>query len=508
MHCVYLAPDGFLCPSFSHENINEALVQIKIDRIFYNEMNQELLLLHEFNPSISSDEPQPQMGLYRFHVPFQHNQPSVILDQSNLKTPQLLFPSTQAAHFKYICESLNRRFLACQVVPDGTQVYVIDRVSSKSFCITIKYPRTNRILSRGLIWNTHSTDPLRSQDLMIITTLGIEHYRVSSARQDCKYVKVYQYNIYGYWYTPKFQVLVVASISPASNTILRAYVLGDMHLGKIHKLDLTRRVDKHDIEVLDLYDCLYILVLDRDVAVMNIQLYGVTRHLLEHVITCSLDAPDDSTRFHFFGLDNLLICYNCAYQVGQFYDLEGPSSSKDVSDLIAPFTNPLPIGHMEDTDNFQWIFLPPAHVLQLDRQTKNVRAIRSLRLDLKQIQSCVARHPDMIPFLLRRGQGVVAKCILFQYLTEAMAIHDPIECFIQSFQLMHQDHDVQHHAVENDDHQKTEAVTDLRNKNGQSIILSEECFNAVWKPAFENSVRFVVYLMIDHVRTNRLPIQF
>lgn len=111
--------------------------------------------------------------------------------------------------------SLDFSFLACQT--SSTQVVVIDTKQHQKYNITIKTSSsvlTNRILPNGLIWSDHGGG---SQDLIVVTQFGLELYKVSAGRRQCKLSRtVSEYSpqalLDSFWYDPTCRLVVLLYI--------------------------------------------------------------------------------------------------------------------------------------------------------------------------------------------------------------------------------------------------------------------------------------------------------
>ena len=73
--------------------------------------------------------------------------------------------------------SLDRRFLAVQ--RSSTDVDVVDLETSDQWTARIRAKGGNQLLCDGVIWSEHSTKPGSSQDLVLVTSHGLEFFKVS-----------------------------------------------------------------------------------------------------------------------------------------------------------------------------------------------------------------------------------------------------------------------------------------------------------------------------------------
>ena len=91
-----------------------------------------------------------------------------------------------------------------------TTVTVVDIEFHKKWTITIKNPDENRILPSGLCWSEHGGG---SQDLIIVTLKGLELYKVSASRGQCKLSRAITQSCYAFWYEPNHRMMLIASTS-------------------------------------------------------------------------------------------------------------------------------------------------------------------------------------------------------------------------------------------------------------------------------------------------------
>ena len=97
--------------------------------------------------------------------------------------------------------SLDGRILAIQ--PSLVHIIVLVLKSRRQWSITIKasndIDKANRILTDGVIWSEHGGN---SQDLIIVTIKGLELYKISSSRGQCKLSRTIPMHCYSFWYEP------------------------------------------------------------------------------------------------------------------------------------------------------------------------------------------------------------------------------------------------------------------------------------------------------------------
>ena len=104
--------------------------------------------------------------------------------------------------------SLDFDLLALQI---EDTVEVIDMKSNEAWSIKIKSGHDNCILENGIIWSDHGGD---SQDMIIITLRGLEIYKISTKRNQCKLSRSISqgYSITAnFWYEPNFRTILLAA---------------------------------------------------------------------------------------------------------------------------------------------------------------------------------------------------------------------------------------------------------------------------------------------------------
>ena len=77
--------------------------------------------------------------------------------------------------------SLDSQLIAIQ--KSVTEVVVMSMSSDDLWPLTIKHSEDNRILTPGIVWSEHGG---KSQDLVILTGRGLELYKASVLRGQCK----------------------------------------------------------------------------------------------------------------------------------------------------------------------------------------------------------------------------------------------------------------------------------------------------------------------------------
>ena len=76
------------------------------------------------------------------------------------------------------------------------------------------------VLIVGILWSDHGGN---SQDLIILTERGVDFYKVSVKRQQCKLSRTYPHPIRHFWYNAEQRLLLLGTGS--DGTDMRGYCL-------------------------------------------------------------------------------------------------------------------------------------------------------------------------------------------------------------------------------------------------------------------------------------------
>ncbi|KAH7479611.1 Regulator of MON1-CCZ1 complex-like protein [Phytophthora ramorum] len=226
--------------------------------------------------------------------------------------------------------SVDRQFLAIQ--RSDIEVQVVHLPSRASYWVLCKSKAGNRILHGGVVWNTHSVKASSSQDLFLITKLGLEHHRVSSKRRSCTLHRTVGLYVHEFWYASSHGVLLVSSGSRANE--IAPFLLHGPNAEKLPKLVFSTSVSKQDLHLVSLYGEMYAVYSDTRSTKLLLYLIGRTK------VTCvrSLNVMLPSgTALEYSVVDNLLVCHSLDFNVSLFFDIKCDGNISD------PFSAPLPI---------------------------------------------------------------------------------------------------------------------------------------------------------------------
>ncbi|GMF09651.1 unnamed protein product [Phytophthora lilii] len=262
--------------------------------------------------------PQNVATLYDF------NEPDAGRDHRKAAKPRRLAPIV------LLQLSVDRQFLALQ--RSDIEVQVLHRATRASYWVLCKSKAGNRILHGGVIWNTHSTKTTSSQDLFLVTKLGLEHHRVSLKRRSCALHRIVALYVHEFWYAASHGVLLVSSGSRANEIV--PFLLRGAYVEKLPKLVFSTSVNKQDLHLVSLYGDMYAVY--SDTRSTKLLLYQVGRTKVTCVRSLNLMLPP-GTALEYSVVDNLLVCHSLDFNVSLFFDIKCDGNCSD------PFSAPLPI---------------------------------------------------------------------------------------------------------------------------------------------------------------------
>ncbi|EGZ28837.1 hypothetical protein PHYSODRAFT_468325 [Phytophthora sojae] len=311
--------------------------------------------------------------------------------------------------------SVDGQYLAIQ--RSDIEVQVLHRATRASYWVLCKSKAGNRILHGGVIWNTHSVKPTSSQDLFLVTKMGLEHYRVSSKRRSCALHKSVGLYVHEFWYAASHGVLLLSSGSRANEIV--PFLLHGAYVEKLPKLLFSTAVSKQDLHLVSLYGDMYVVY--SDTRSTKLLLYLVGRTKVTCVRSLNLLLPP-GTALEYSVVDNLLVCHSLDFNVSLFFDIKCDGNISD------PFSAPLPIsarppGHPppeskqhEVVPSFtRWRFHAPNLVQRsFAVNGREQIEIRKLQVNLTEVCKTCEHHREILPFLLRRGDHEMAKSLVLQ----------------------------------------------------------------------------------------------
>ncbi|OWZ23596.1 hypothetical protein PHMEG_0001504 [Phytophthora megakarya] len=338
--------------------------------------------------------------------------------------------------------SVDRQFLAIQ--RSDIEVQVLHRTTRASYWVLCKSKAGNRILHGGVIWNTHSIKVTSSQDLFLVTKLGLEHHRVSLKRRNCILHKTVGLYVHEFWYAASHGVLLVSSGSRANEIV--PFLLHGTNVEKLPKLVFSTAVSKQDLRLVTLYGDIYAVY--SDTRSTKLLLYLVGRSKVACVRSLNLMLPP-GTALEYSVVDNLLVCHSLDFNVSMLFDIKCDGSIGD------PFSAPLPIssrppGYLSSESKHEfvlpsfsrWRFHAPNLVQRsFSANGREQVEIRKLQLNLTEICKTCEHHREILPFLLRRGDHEPAKLLVLKlvrgYIMEQQASLPSIVQLLTTVQTMY-----------------------------------------------------------------------
>ncbi|KAF4029456.1 hypothetical protein GN244_ATG18785 [Phytophthora infestans] len=348
--------------------------------------------------SASFSPPTDLRTLYDFNEPETSGDQHDAVQQRN-QTPIILLQL-----------SVDCQFLAVQ--RSDIEVQVLHRATRSSYWVLCKSKAGNRILHGGVIWNTHSVKATSSQDMFLVTKLGLEHHRVSSKRRSCALHRTVGLYVHEFWYAASHGVLLVSSGSRANEVV--PFLLHGTNAEKLPELVFSTSVSKQDLRLVTLYGDLYVVY--SDMRSSKLLLYMVGRTKVACVRSLNIMLPPGA-ELEYSVVDNLLVCHSMEFNVSLFFDIKCDGNISD------PFSAPLPISsrppgrkHEGTVPSFtRWRFHAP-NLVQRSHSVNGCEQveIRKLQLNLNEICKTCEHHREILPFLLRRGDHESAKLLVLK----------------------------------------------------------------------------------------------
>ena len=120
-----------------------------------------------------------------------------VLDPGDaVPSPKLFYHLLENTPTKIINAKVSLDYQVLSIQVSHTSVLVIDIVKSKRWVVTIKHPNDSTILEPGMLWSDHGGG---SQDLILVTTRGLDLYKISVPRNQCKLSRLLPQPIHKAW---------------------------------------------------------------------------------------------------------------------------------------------------------------------------------------------------------------------------------------------------------------------------------------------------------------------
>ncbi|KAL7683447.1 putative regulator of MON1-CCZ1 complex [Plasmopara halstedii] len=306
--------------------------------------------------------------------------------------------------------SIDGQYLAIQ--RSDIEVQILHCATCASYWVLCRSKVGNRILHGGVIWSAHSSKKKTTQHLFLVTKLGLEQYRISSKQHCCALFRYFGPSVHEFWYAASHGLLLVSSGLRANAVV--PFLLHGMNAEKFPELVFSRSICKPDLNLVTLYGEMYVIY--TDLRSMKLLVYLITRTNTTCVRSLNVLLPPE-TALENSVVDNLLVCHSMEFNVSFFFDIKCEEISSD------PFSAPLPISlrppgqvSVITAPGFtRWRFYASNLVQQsyLVNGSRHVE-IRKLQLNLIEICKTCEHHPDIVPFLLRRGDSETAKLLVLK----------------------------------------------------------------------------------------------
>lgn len=202
---------------------------------------------------------------------------------------------------------------------------IIDISTHKKWEIMIKALEGNEILPNGLVWSDHGGN---SQDLVIITTRGLELYKISCGRGQCKLSRSITHKINFFWYEPNFRAILLGSVSPQHSHIEMTGYFLRFDIADIPRLELPppdkmptftlANVEPDDVKLITLYGSLFCATHETSSDTDTLSLYALSKTKVVRSYVFPLYVSSD---IKLSVLDNLLCCHCLQSQMSFIFDI-------------------------------------------------------------------------------------------------------------------------------------------------------------------------------------------
>lgn len=262
--------------------------------------------------------------------------------------------------------SLDKKFVAIQTSLTG--LVIVDTASKKKWLIEIRHPSDNAILSGGIIWSEHGGN---SEDLVLATSKGLELYKISQVRGQCKLSRTVSQTTSAFWYNSEHRMIMVAAHAPSrygggsrshqsvfftpdekpkEMLLLDGFFLNCEKSGipmlelpppdKVPRLEVGPGLTVDDVSLVSLYGKVLCLVRYVEHGLDFITVYHMTKLKAERLHCLSLDCPTNGLLFSVY--DNLLICHCIGERASVVFDIH--SSTARSTDGISSSGKTHPLG--------------------------------------------------------------------------------------------------------------------------------------------------------------------
>eukprot|EP00743_Colponemidia_sp_Colp-15_P007893 GILK01008548.1.p1 GENE.GILK01008548.1~~GILK01008548.1.p1 ORF type:complete len:762 (-),score=127.60 GILK01008548.1:63-2297(-) len=292
---------------------------------FYDEMQQAFLLYKEGAFYYHSFDPQQQAKI----IPF----------------PYDLSPLIHARLSK------NGSMLGVQ--RSSYEIELFDVTSAAKVTLTFQTSKQAVVRILGFIWSE-----VDAYDLAVITSMGLELFKVSPLRNSSKSVKQYSYPTVHYLYEPKSSLILLCT--GKQGAVLQGFFVRSLSTAKsthrLPKFELDTRTDSslkpEELSLVQIYERVYLVQIDGELG--RLTLYRLSKDQVVQNPALELCVTG---KFGLSVVDNLLVVHHPSSQVSLVYDVKHSSPQY-------PIVNPLPLtckngfeidnGHLYD-DAWQYL---------------------------------------------------------------------------------------------------------------------------------------------------------
>lgn len=249
--------------------------------------------------------------------------------------------------------SIDKRFVAIQT--SLSSLLVVDVSNKKKWVVEIRHPGDNAILSGGIAWSDHGGN---SEDLIIVTNKGMELYKISQIRNQCKLSRAISQPISSFWYNPEHRMIMLAAHAqpkfgynrnpqsifftpderPKEMLLVDAFFLNCEKSSipmlelpppdRVPRLELGPGLSTEDVSLVSLYGKILCLVRYVEHGLDFITVYHMTKQRAERIHCLSLNCPTSGLLYSTY--DNLLICHCISERVSVVFDiLSAPARSSE-----------------------------------------------------------------------------------------------------------------------------------------------------------------------------------
>lgn len=227
--------------------------------------------------------------------------------------------------------SLDREVLALQESP--TSVLVIDIQSRKRFSVETRLGSDSVIIDNGLIWSDHGGT---SQDLIMVCTRGLELYKVSGRKGQCKLSRSISFPCFSFWYNIEHRMIMTANFNRLQrgkngkeSLLMNGFFLKiekatmpTLELpppDRIPTFELGPGVSSDSIYLVSLYGLLLALVQYTMENEDFMTVYSITKTSVDKIMTLSLGYIPKSLQVT--TSDNLLFLHDAAQKHTLIFDI-------------------------------------------------------------------------------------------------------------------------------------------------------------------------------------------